>query len=106
MFSNWTVARKITGVVGIGLFFLLLIGVMSYSSISDMIETQDWVTHTHEVLETNELVLSLLKDAETGQRGNVITGEEGSPRTWAQTPARRSRGRPSGHWRISPRYRS
>jgi len=66
MFSNWTVAKKITGVVGIGLFFLLLIGVLSYSSISDMIETQDWVTHTHEVLETNELVLSLLKDAETG----------------------------------------
>ena len=76
MFSHWTVTKKITGVVGIGLFFLLLIGVLSYSSISNMIETQDWVTHTHEVLETNELVLSLLKDAETGQRGYLITGEE------------------------------
>jgi len=41
-----------------------------------MSETQDWVTHTHEVLEANERVLSLLKDAETGQRGYLITGQE------------------------------
>lgn len=62
--------------VGIGLFFLLVIGVLSLSSIWKMSETQDWVTHTHEVLEANERVLSLLKDAETGQRGYLITGQE------------------------------
>jgi CHASE3 domain sensor protein len=34
------------------------------------------VTHTREVLETFESMLSLLKDAETATRGFVITGEE------------------------------
>ena len=39
-------------------------------------ETSHSVTHTHEVLEHIANVLSLLKDAETGQRGYVITGDE------------------------------
>ena len=34
------------------------------------------VTHTHEVLVKLEHVLSLLKDAETGQRGFLLTGDE------------------------------
>ena len=34
------------------------------------------MTHTHEVLEHIAGVLSQLKDAETGQRGYVITGDE------------------------------
>ncbi len=33
------------------------------------------VTHTHEVLDALEEVLSTVKDAETGQRGYLITGE-------------------------------
>ena len=34
------------------------------------------VTHTHEVVESLQGVLSLLTDAETGQRGFIITGDE------------------------------
>src|SRR5664279_1471329 len=32
--------------------------------------------HTYEVLQNQEQILSLLMDAETGQRGYIITGEE------------------------------
>ena len=76
MFSKWTVAKKITSVVAIGLFSLLLIGVASYSNTKELTATAGWVTHTYEVLGANESILSLLKDAETGQRGYLITGEQ------------------------------
>ena len=41
-----------------------------------LIEANRWVAHTHEVIENLEHVMSALKDAETGQRGFVLTGEE------------------------------
>jgi two-component system, cell cycle sensor histidine kinase and response regulator CckA len=34
-----------------------------------------WVAHTHEVLEELQLLLSSLQDAETGQRGFLLTGQ-------------------------------
>ncbi len=36
-------------------------------------EKLQWVNHTHEVLLTTEKLISSLKDAETGQRGFIIT---------------------------------
>ena len=39
-------------------------------------EDRAWVTHTHLVLEKLDAVLTNLIDAETGQRGYIITGEE------------------------------
>ncbi len=72
----WTFGRKIAA--GFALAFLMLagIGVVAYRSISALTSTSQLVTHTHQVLEHIAEVLSLLKDAETGQRGYVITGDE------------------------------
>src|SRR6266436_3878120 len=72
----WTFGRKIAA--GFTLAFLLLLGIggVSYRSISALTSTSQLVTHTHQVLEHIANVLSLLKDAETGQRGYVITGDE------------------------------
>jgi len=72
----WTFGRKIAA--GFTLAFLLLLGIggVSYRSISALTSTSQLVTHTHQVLEHIAEVLSLLKDAETGQRGYVITGDE------------------------------
>jgi PAS domain S-box-containing protein len=39
-------------------------------------EDASWVAHTHEVIGRLEHVLSLAKDAETGQRGFVISGDQ------------------------------
>lgn len=39
-------------------------------------EANNWVKHTHEVLTQLETTLSTLKDAETGQRGYLLTGDE------------------------------
>ncbi len=49
---------------------------MSYHNVSTLREATGWVAHTHEVIEVLEDVLSLARDAETGQRGMVITGDE------------------------------
>jgi methyl-accepting chemotaxis protein len=72
----WTFGRKIAA--GFALAFLLLLGIggVSYRSISALTSTSQSVAHTHQVLEHVAEVLSLLKDAETGQRGYVITADE------------------------------
>jgi len=76
MIDNWTFGRKIAAGFALSFVLLVAIGAISYVSINKLTRTSQWVTHTHEVLERIDSVLSLLKDAETGQRGYVITGDE------------------------------
>ena len=63
--------------IGFGLSMLLLIvsSVASYNSITNLIKSSDEVNHTNEVLQQAESVISYLKDAETGQRGFLLTGD-------------------------------
>ena len=72
----WTFGRKI--VVGFAVSFMLLlaIGLVSYRSIDSLTRTSYLVTHTHTVLERMANLLGELVDAETGQRGFVITGDD------------------------------
>jgi methyl-accepting chemotaxis protein len=76
MIDNWTFGRKIAAGFALSFVLLMAVGAVAYTSINKLSSTAQWVTHTHEVLEHIASVLSLLKDAETGQRGYVITGEE------------------------------
>src|SRR5258708_36931036 len=58
------------------LMILLGIGVLSYwSTVRDEAD-RGWVTHTHLVLEKLQAVLIDITQAETGQRGYILTGEE------------------------------
>ena len=72
----WTFGRKVG--IGFGLSFamVVLVGVLGYRSIDTLIANNARVTHSHLVLEKIATVLTMLKDAETGQRGYVITGEQ------------------------------
>lgn len=56
--------------------FFLISGYVSYSRIRIVQENAAWVAHTYEVLVSIDTLLSLIKDAETGQRGYVVTGKE------------------------------
>jgi CHASE3 domain sensor protein len=76
MMDNWTFGKKIAAGFALSLILLIAIGSVAYASLSKLTSTSEWVTHTHEVLEHVAGVLSLLKDAETGQRGFVITGDD------------------------------
>jgi CHASE3 domain sensor protein len=74
---TWKMALRPFRSVG----FLLLTGVVvanacaSFWNIRTLAITNRLTVHTHEVLTQIEETLSLLKDAETGQRGYLITGE-------------------------------
>ena len=71
-----TLGTKISIGFLLAVVLLAVISVIAYRNTQTLIETDRWVVHTHEVLTTLEVTLSQLKDAETGQRGYVITGNE------------------------------
>ena len=58
------------------LLVIVAVGTTSYQSTTKLTETAQLVTHTHVVLGKLTELLSMLQDAETGQRGYLITGEE------------------------------
>jgi methyl-accepting chemotaxis protein len=72
----WTFGRKIA--IGFAISFLLLLGIgaVAYRSINALTTTSYWVTHSHDVLEDVTGLVGELTDAETGQRGFVITGDD------------------------------
>jgi methyl-accepting chemotaxis protein len=76
MTMRWTVGTKIGAGFALALAILVAISGVSYRSTGKLTDTAASVTHTHEVLERLEALLSDMKDAETGQRGYIITGEE------------------------------
>ena len=55
------------------LIILLFSAFTSYNITQKLTETASWVSHTHKVQTMVESVLSQLKDAETGQRGYLLT---------------------------------
>ncbi|HEY4102756.1 MAG TPA: CHASE3 domain-containing protein [Polyangiaceae bacterium] len=73
---NWTFGRKLALGFAIAILAVLVIGVSGYRSTEHLIENDHWVTHTYEVRTKLGDLFSALKDAETGQRGFVITGDD------------------------------
>ncbi len=55
---------------------VLVIGVVTYSGIVRARDAGAWVEHTHLTIDRTRATLSDLKDAETGQRGFILTGDE------------------------------
>src|SRR5882757_2534406 len=74
VFGNWTVGKRLVAGFGLSALTLVVISVVSYYNASRLIENDTWVKHTHQVRTELALLLSQLKDAETGQRGYIITG--------------------------------
>ncbi|MCW1912138.1 response regulator [Luteolibacter sp. GHJ8] len=56
--------------------FFLFSGYNAYRNTNALRKAQEQVQQTHTVITSFDTVASLLKDAETGQRGFVITGDE------------------------------
>lgn len=72
--SSQSVTRQIQLVFGISIFILFISSIASYYSNQKLIETSMLVDHTNEVLREAENLISQTKDAETGQRAFLITG--------------------------------
>jgi len=61
----------------VGLGMLLVITGVGAWTLREIGESDFWVDHTREVINTNEQLLSDVKDAESAERGYIITGDEG-----------------------------
>jgi CHASE3 domain sensor protein len=72
---RWSIGRKIASAFGVALAMLLVVGAVSHDSTAKLVNSAEWVRHTHQVLTGLDEFLSAVKDAETGQRGYIITGE-------------------------------
>ncbi len=55
---------------------LLAVAVFSFKNSEQFMDTNRWVNHTHQVLYEFEQVIINAVDAETGERGYLITGDE------------------------------
>jgi signal transduction histidine kinase/DNA-binding response OmpR family regulator/CHASE3 domain sensor protein len=62
--------------LGVSVLAVLFIALFSYRSLTNRAESAARVAENLEILEQLEGVLSTLKDAETGQRGFLLTGNE------------------------------
>jgi methyl-accepting chemotaxis protein len=71
-----TITQKLTVGYVLPLAILAAITGLSYWSTAALVETSQSVTHAHEVLTELEKLMSLMKDAETGQRGYLLVGED------------------------------
>jgi methyl-accepting chemotaxis protein len=72
---KWSIGSKIGSGFGLALAALMVVGAVSFNSTAKLIDSAEWVRHTHEVINGLDEVVSAVKDAETGQRGYIITGE-------------------------------
>ncbi len=68
--------NKIDWIFIISLASILIVAFTTFQTFVIFRDNTLWVIHTHKVQESLESLLSHLKDAETGQRGYLITGED------------------------------
>ncbi len=70
-----SIARQLQIVFAISILILIVSSTASFLSNNKLIETSRLVNHTNEVIRTAEHLISTVKDAETGQRGYIITND-------------------------------
>lgn len=73
---RWSVEKKIAAGFALLLASLLAVGFISYRNTRKLIRDSNLVAHSNDVLDELEGTLSAITDAETGQRGYIITGDE------------------------------
>ena len=61
--------------IGALISVLLLSGVLAFRNTRQLREDAAWVAHTHEVLDAIQVTLTSVVDADTGQRGYLITND-------------------------------
>jgi methyl-accepting chemotaxis protein len=77
MFQALSVRAKIASGFGIAILFLLIISTVTYTNTSQLLTVRQLSRHTIVVEKAIADVKTALIDAETGERGYLLTGEEG-----------------------------
>ncbi|MGH8613956.1 MAG: sensor histidine kinase [Gammaproteobacteria bacterium] len=84
----WLTEQKLALGLGFVLVLLLVNAVVSYRAARNLIDGGASVAHTHEVLTELEATLLTMADAESGQRGFLITGATGHLKPYEAAIAR------------------
>jgi CHASE3 domain sensor protein len=73
---KWNVGTKIGAGYSIVLVIFIVVALASWRNVERQTQDAAWVTHTREVLTTLARMMTALQEAETDERGFIITGEE------------------------------
>jgi len=74
--SKWYAGNGATIGFGLAIVVLIATGMLTYRNVETMARNDRQVVHTHEVLDQLRQILATVTQAETGQRGYVITGQD------------------------------
>ncbi|MBP1179348.1 CHASE3 domain-containing protein [Methylobacterium sp. PvR107] len=74
--SKRIVARANLLVFGVLLAILAIVGVVTWERLNASREAREWSQHSYRVVTVMKDLATALRDAETGQRGYIITGKE------------------------------
>ena len=69
-------SRKLQLAFGSAILALLAVGAISYRGMAESRESDRWVRHTHEVLESLQNLLAAVQTVESNARGYLLTGDE------------------------------
>jgi methyl-accepting chemotaxis protein len=75
MTKSWSLVRKLTVGLALGPVALILVGIVVFRSTATLLEARSAQLQTYEVRSMIHQVTEDLIDAETGQRGYLLTGE-------------------------------
>jgi methyl-accepting chemotaxis protein len=73
--SMWTFGRRLGAGFGLTFVLLALVGLVAYRSVEALTTTSYRVSRSHAISERIAVLLGQVKDAETGQRGFLLTGD-------------------------------
>jgi len=73
---KWSVGLKIASMNVLAILILILISLASYISINNLLNNTNWRQHSYIVLNHISNILVLLDNAETGERGYLLTNKD------------------------------
>ncbi len=85
----------------ITLFFVFIVGIISYTSIKGLQKDSLWVDHSEQVLNLNSKVLYNIVEAENAQRGYLATGSKGQLKLYKESLAKVNPALKELHNRVS-----
>ncbi|HEY9601515.1 MAG TPA: CHASE3 domain-containing protein [Allocoleopsis sp.] len=74
--NTWSIEKKTVVMLGLASTILVSLNALFYWNFIKQKEISDRVNHSQQTIQKLESVLSSVKDAETGQRGYLLTGQE------------------------------
>ena len=79
---KWSVGVKIGTGFGLGLAMLVVLGVISYRNSTELLQSVERRVHSYDLISSLNLLLQAMLGAQGGERGYVITGDEGYLKTY------------------------